>query len=508
MRRPGGIGPSVVPARRWSLALAVVCAWLLAFASLASAEIIYAHGRAPGAELIAMNDDGSGAHVLLTPSQIPGSPSMINLADPNVAPAGATLAFAAETFANHEINGPVSDCGANCEGIYTLAGGAITRLSSPPTPTVSGSTADDEPMVTADGRVVYETISIVYSKNCVPECEATNSSSGLNVRPIGGGEAQPWTLVSNLVTLPQAAADPANGGLVAYVDGGSIDLASQAGAVTASIAAAHASDPAFSPDGSQLAYVDREAKSEGGNAGVYVVGASSGATPKEVLADPTPPEFPHSGDLHQVTWLGSSGLIVTAGPEEDDNLYSVPAHCLSSPCTLGETTQLTSDASATAPDDSPTWTSATIAGLASTMSTTNTGPASPSTTSTSGTSSFAHAKTKGSVASLTIACAGAAGSSCADSLALSVIETLRSGRLVGVAAKAKKRTVTLGTASVTLTGDQSKTVTVSLNATGRRLLAHRRSLSVKLTVKQEIGGKSVVVKTLTVTFLPPKHSHH
>jgi hypothetical protein len=498
----------VLSARRWSFALAVAGAWSLAFASLASAEIIYAHGRAPGAELIAMNDDGSGAHVLLTPSQIPGSPSMINLADPNVAPAGTTLAFAAETFANHEINGPVSDCGANCEGIYTLAGGVIARLSPPPTPAVSASTADDEPTVTADGRVVYETISIVYSKNCVPECEATNSSSGLNVRPIGGGEAQPWTLVSNLVTLPQAAADPANGGLVAYVDGGSIDLASQAGAVTASIAAAHASDPAFSPDGSQLAYVDREAKSEGGNAGVYVVGASSGATPKEVLADPTPPEYPHSGDLHQVTWLGSSGLIVTAGPEEDDNLYSVPAHCLSSLCTLGETTQLTSDASATAPDDSPTWTSATIAGLASTTTTpANTGPTSP-TTSTSGTSSFAHAKTKGGVASLTIACAGAAGSSCADSLALSVIETLHGGKLVGVAAKTKKRTVTLGTASVTLAGGQSKTVTVSLNATGRRLLAHRHSLSVKLTVKQEIGGKSVVVKTLTVTFLPPKHSHH
>jgi hypothetical protein len=228
--------------------LAVAGAWLLASASLAGAEIIYAHGRAPGAELIAMNDDGSGAHVLLTPSQIPGSPSMINLADPNVAPAGTTLAFAAETFANHEINGPVSDCGANCEGIYTLAGGAIARLSPPPTPAVSSSTADDEPMVTADGRVVYETISIVYSKNCIPECEATNSSSGLNVRPIGGGEAQPWTLVSPLVTLPQAAADPVNGGLVAYVDGGSIDLANQSGSVTVGIAAAHAADPVFSPD--------------------------------------------------------------------------------------------------------------------------------------------------------------------------------------------------------------------------------------------------------------------
>lgn len=507
MRRGGNSG--LIAARRPTrpravvapLALAVAFASLLVTVPRAGAEIVYAHGRSPGAELIAMNDDGSGAHVLLTAAQIPGSPAMINLADPNVAPSGTTLAFAAETFAYHEINGPVSDCGANCEGIYTLAGGSITRLSPAPAPLVSGSTANGNPTVTADSRVVYETIAIKYGKDCTPECPVENTSSGLNVVPIGGGEAQSWKLVSEFATLPQAA-DPANGGLVAYVDGGSIDIANQQGAITASILAPHASDPVFSPDGSELAYVDRESKSEGGgHAGIYVVAASNGATPKEVLADPTPPEFPHSGDLHQVTWLGSDALIVTAGPEEDDNLYSVPAHCLSASCAIGEATQLTSDASATAPDDSPTWTSATIVAPAGAS-----GPGTTTTTTTSGTPSFTHVKTKGDAASLTIACAGAAASTCADTLTLSVLETLRSGKLIAVAAAAKKRTVTLGHASVTLTGGQTKTLTISLDAAGRALLARRHSLHVELTISQTSAGKTTVMKTLTLTFTAPKHS--
>src|SRR3984957_16674216 len=63
-----------------------------------------------------------------------------------------------------------------------------------------------------------------------------------------------------------------------------------------------------------------------------------------------------------------------------------------------------------------------------------------------GTSSFAHFKAKGNVASLEVACAGASTSACTDTLTLSVVETLRSGKLVAVAAasKTKKKTVTIG----------------------------------------------------------------
>jgi Ca2+-binding RTX toxin-like protein len=124
-----------------------------------------------------------------------------------------------------------------------------------------------------------------------------------------------------------------------------------------------------------------------------------------------------------------------------------------------------------------------------------------------GTSSIAQAATKGNSASLKIVCAGAATSACVDSLTLSVVETLRSGKVIAVAAKSKtkKRTVTLGHASVTLSGGQSKTVAVPLNGTGRALLAHEHKLHVELAVMQTSAGKTFPVKALTLTFTAPKH---
>jgi Ca2+-binding RTX toxin-like protein len=49
-----------------------------------------------------------------------------------------------------------------------------------------------------------------------------------------------------------------------------------------------------------------------------------------------------------------------------------------------------------------------------------------------GTTSVAHVQTKGNTASLVVACAGGSTSACADTLTLSVVETLRSGKLIAV----------------------------------------------------------------------------
>jgi Ca2+-binding RTX toxin-like protein len=124
-----------------------------------------------------------------------------------------------------------------------------------------------------------------------------------------------------------------------------------------------------------------------------------------------------------------------------------------------------------------------------------------------GTSSFADVKTKGDVASFTFVCAGAATATCADSLALSALETLRSGKVVAVAAKTKKRTIALGHVSASLAGGTSKTLSVSLDSTGRALLARYHSLHVKLLATETIGGKQVVAATLTITFTAPKRHH-
>jgi Ca2+-binding RTX toxin-like protein len=124
-----------------------------------------------------------------------------------------------------------------------------------------------------------------------------------------------------------------------------------------------------------------------------------------------------------------------------------------------------------------------------------------------GTSSVAHVQTKGNATSLVVACAGASTSACSDTLTLSVVETLRSGKLIAVAAasKTKKKTVTVGQASVTLSGGQSRTLSVALNSTGRALLKLEHKLHVKLVLIQTSAGKTLAVKGQTVTFTAPKH---
>ena len=92
-------------------------------------------------------------------------------------------------------------------------------------------------------------------------------------------------------------------------------------------------------------------------------------------------------------------------------------------------------------------------------------------------------------------------------MTLSVVETLRSGKLIAVAAasKTKKKTVTIGNASVTLSGGQSKTLTVSLNGTRWALLKLEHKLHVKFLLTQTSAGKIVATKGQTLTFTAPKH---
>jgi len=88
---------------------------------------------------------------------------------------------------------------------------------------------------------------------------------------------------------------------------------------------------------------------------------------------------------------------------------------------------------------------------------------------------------------------------------LSVTETLKGGKVVAVSAKAKtkpksnKRTVSVGTASVSLTTGQSAKVTVKLNAAGQKLLKIHHKLAVMLSAN---AGTSQLC-CQTVTFKPP-----
>jgi hypothetical protein len=483
----------------------------------AGAEIIYAHGGDPGAILVAMNDDGSGAHTLLTPSQIPGSPIMISLAEPNVFPSGSTLAFQAETGAFIQVGGPAGDCGVNCAATYTLSGGTITRLAEPPLPSPTASSGEHFPVVTADGRVVSEELGFAYECNAF--CEVRGSTTSLIARPIGGGPTTPWIRPEN--SLSPFSADPVNGGLLGYVWSHSpnniLVVANSKEEEFILITAPHGSAPAFSTTGEQIAYINQEV---GAGAGVYVVAAKESAKPKEVLEDPAPPKVPSEpGSFHQLTWAGPSNIVFSAVLGGVQNVYSLEAHCLTdaTPCKMASAKQLTSDATSKSPDQFPTWTSATIAGLAATTGTT-TGAGTPAGGGTTGSgtgaaptapsSSVAHAKVKGSGVAVTVACTGAAGGTCVESLTLSVLETLRSGKVVAVAARTTKRTVILGRASATIAAGQTKTVTILLNSVGKSLLRSHHTLHVKLTLTQSSAGKTSVVKTITLTFTQPRSAHH
>jgi hypothetical protein len=110
-----------------------------------------------------------------------------------------------------------------------------------------------------------------------------------------------------------------------------------------------------------------------------------------------------------------------------------------------------------------------------------------------------------------VSCAGPATASCHVSLRLSVREQLRHGHLiaVGTAKKTTTRTVTVAGAQVTVPGGRHKTVTLHLNAAGRKLLRGRHALKVSLTVTQiGVTGSAATVKTMKLTLMAARSQRH
>jgi hypothetical protein len=127
----------------------------------------------------------------------------------------------------------------------------------------------------------------------------------------------------------------------------------------------------------------------------------------------------------------------------------------------------------------------------------------------SGTPSIGHATITATTAKVPLSCSSAG--SCAVKLTMSVTETISKGKVIAVTAatgshgkrKPPKRTVVVGTVEVTIGAGESKTVTVALNGTGRRLLSARHALAVELTTTT---GTHVVSRA-TLKFTARKHKH-
>ncbi len=143
------------------------------------------------------------------------------------------------------------------------------------------------------------------------------------------------------------------------------------------------------------------------------------------------------------------------------------------------------------------------------------GPApSPAPASTTAQPSIGSTGTKGDSASTKVSCSGSPGTTCHDTL------TLQSGGSGGqpamnapeLAATARKKRgnatpkpIVLGRAKATIPAGTSKTVTISLNRTGRRLLAKRHTLKLRLVIT--VSGRATAGPTVVFRAKSPKQRH-
>lgn len=121
--------------------------------------------------------------------------------------------------------------------------------------------------------------------------------------------------------------------------------------------------------------------------------------------------------------------------------------------------------------------------------------------SSAGETSVGRASVKGTKVSVPVSCSRQAGGGCTVTLRLAVVETLRGRRIVALTAKAPRTGKAQGTsagvhhATLTLAGARAHlpagahaTLTASLGATGRRLLASRRRFSAYAYVRGTVIG--------------------
>jgi len=119
-----------------------------------------------------------------------------------------------------------------------------------------------------------------------------------------------------------------------------------------------------------------------------------------------------------------------------------------------------------------------------------------------GRASVKHISTSGATISVRVRCKGS--TSCKIKLTASVLETIRGGKVIAVAASTKtskkkkttKKTITIASETTTIPAGATKTIKLTLNRAGKKLLAKHHPLKAKLTLTQ--SRKTVSRKTITL----------
>lgn len=352
-----------IAARRLSIAAVLST---LAFAAPAHAgQIVYPSGTG----IWVMNEDGSANRELVDVSQVQ---NMEHLGDPSIQPNGTEVAFDGRwNQAYYEQNhwGPAPGmCGGNCEGIYELANGAVTRITNAPfdcgaQPCESQET---DPRVAPDGSVAYvfqTWVSQMGGSGWVP----VQGQSDLLSRDSAGANQTHWPTACDgtsaagkeitdadvLAVNPLVPSQIAYGNCRETTNDGSCVLdwttgydvidsgASQSSAADDTVyntdtdpsahclqdAGTQVGDLDFSPDATHI--VEVHGGSSGAGIYTYPASQNGGASATELVA------IPAGWIFYSVRYLASGKIGFTAGPTSDRvSLYTMPTTCRPASCSV------------------------------------------------------------------------------------------------------------------------------------------------------------------------------
>ncbi|HEY1508450.1 MAG TPA: hypothetical protein VGF93_05585 [Solirubrobacteraceae bacterium] len=252
---------------------------------------------------------------------------------------------------------------------------------------------------------------------------------------------------------------------------------------------------------------------------------TNGATPRGLFASAYAPDSPVTGAASLAT-ISSATLNATDNPE---------GASVNASFQFGTTTAYggTTTAQKLAPGNADTPFSAAVTGLPAgttihyravvtsdfgtfvgpdqTFQTASATPPPPPPAG-AGHASVGHAKVSGNTATVPVTCSGSSAETCKLALTLTVTETLRGHKVIAVTArkqpKTHKHVAVVGRTLVTLTAGHSRSVRLTLNSAGRKLLAKHHTLRVTLHVTETLAnGHSATVATRTLVFRAP-HRHH
>jgi hypothetical protein len=335
-------------------------------------QIVYPSGTG----IWVMNDDGSARRELVDVSQVP---SMEHLGDPSVQPNGTEVAFEGRwNQASYEQNhwGPAPGmCGGNCEGIYELINGNVSRITNAPfdcgaQPCESQET---DPRVARDGSVAYvfqTWVSEMGGSGWMP----IQGQSDLLARDGAGANQIRWPTACDgtssagkeITDADVLAVNPLIPSQIAYAncrettnDGSCvvdwttaydvIDSGASAGSAADDVTYHSLADPNaqclrdastqigdidFSPDATHM--VEPHGGASGAGIYTYAAGPNGGASATELLA------IPNGWTFYGVRYIGSGRIGFTAGTSSDTiGLYTIPTTCTPATCNVAAGTGVT-----------------------------------------------------------------------------------------------------------------------------------------------------------------------